>query len=84
MDDALAFTGHGDVTFRDLLTGPAWIWVTAAGDAFMQLVGYRFESGEFVVCGIGFHGCDGSVGWLRKRHQGCVLARHRSRAVARL
>jgi hypothetical protein len=43
LDDALVFTGHGQVSLRDLLARPAWIWMTAAGDAFMQLVGYRFE-----------------------------------------
>ena len=43
MDDALVFTGHGEVTLRYLLAGPAWVWVTATGDPFMQLVGYRFE-----------------------------------------
>lgn len=67
MDDALAFTGHGDVALRDLLTGPAWIWVTAAGDAFMQLVGYRFEFGEFVVGVVEFHCGDGICEWLRRR-----------------
>jgi hypothetical protein len=82
-DDAGVFTGHGEVTSGDLLAGPAWVWVTATSDPFMQLVGYRFEFGEFVG-GVGVH-CDvGSVEWLCKRHRGCVLARDRSRAVARL
>ena len=43
MDDALVFTGHGEVTLRYLLAGPAWLGMTATGDPVMQLVGYRFE-----------------------------------------
>jgi hypothetical protein len=54
-DDAGVFTGHGEVTLRYLLAGPAWVWMTATGDPIMQLVGYRFESGEFVVFVVGVH-----------------------------
>ena len=43
MDDALVFTGHGEVALRYLLAGPAWLGMTSTGDPLMQLVGYRFE-----------------------------------------
>ncbi len=59
-DDAGVFTGHGEVTSGDLLARPAWAWMTATGDPFMQLVGYRFESGEFVVFVVGVHRGGGS------------------------
>lgn len=61
MDDALVFTGHGQVTLRDLLARPTRLRVAAAGDAFKQLVGYRFEPGEFVAAGFAFH-CGGGNG----------------------
>lgn len=83
-DDAGVFTGHGEVTLRYLLAGPAWAWMTATGDPFMQLVGYRFESEEFVGGVAGVHCGVGSVEWLCKRYLECVLVRDRSRAVARL
>ena len=76
MDDALVFTGHGEVTLRYLLARPAWLGMTSTGDPVMQLVGYRFEFGEFVGGVAGVHYGIGSGGWLNERHRECVLARH--------
>ena len=59
-DDAGVFTGHGEVTLRYLLAGPAWLTEAAASEALIQLAGYRFESGEFVVFVVGVHRGDGS------------------------
>ena len=84
MDCALVFTDHGLVAPGDLLAVPAWLTVAAAGEAFIQLAGYRFEFREFVVGGAGVHCGVGSVERLCTRHRGCVLVRDRSRAVARL
>ena len=67
MDDALVFTGHGEVTLRYLLAGPAWLGMTATGDPLMQLVGYRFEFREFVVGEVGVHCGGGIEEWLRRR-----------------
>jgi hypothetical protein len=59
-DDAGVFTGHGEVTSGDLLAVPAWLTEAAASEALIQLVGYRFESGEFVVFVVGVHRGGGS------------------------
>ena len=77
LDCALVFTDHGLVALRDLLARPAWLTKAAAAESLMQLAGYRFESGEFVVLVVGVHFCDGIGGWLRRRRRGCVLAQRR-------
>jgi hypothetical protein len=59
-DDAGVFTGHGEVTLRYLLAVPAWLTEAAASEALIQLAGYRFESGEFVVFVVGVHRGGGS------------------------
>jgi len=59
-DDAGVFTGHGLVTSGDLLAVPAWLTEAAASEALIQLAGYRFESGEFVVFVVGVHRGGGS------------------------
>ncbi len=60
LDGALVFTGHGEVTSGDLLAVPAWLTEAAASEALMQLAGYRFEFGEFVVFVVGVHRGGGS------------------------
>jgi len=75
-DDASVFTGHGEVTSGDLLAVPAWLTEAAASEALMQLVGYRFEFGEFVGGVAGVHCGIGSGGWLNEKREECVLARH--------
>jgi 2-phospho-L-lactate transferase/gluconeogenesis factor (CofD/UPF0052 family) len=77
LDGALVFTDHGLVALGDLLARPAWLTKAAAAESIMQLAGYRFESGEFVVLVVGVHFCDGIGGWLRRRQRGCVLAQRR-------
>jgi len=67
LDCALVFTDHGLVAPGDLLAVPAWLTVAAAGEALMQLVGYRFELGEFVAGEVGVHCGDGIEEWLRRR-----------------
>lgn len=37
--DTGVFTGYGKVTLRDLLAGPAWIWMAATGDPLMEFSG---------------------------------------------
>ena len=37
--DTGVFTGYGEVALRDLLAGPAWIWMAATGDALMEFLG---------------------------------------------
>lgn len=41
--DTGVFTSYGEVAFRDLLAGPAWVWMTATGDALMEFLGYLSE-----------------------------------------
>ena len=60
MDGALVFTDHGLVAPGDLLARPAWLTKAAAAESLMQLAGYRFESGEFVVLVVGVHRGGGS------------------------
>ncbi len=67
LDCALVFTDHGLVAPGDLLAVPAWLTVAAAGEALIQLAGYRFEFGEFVVGVVEFHCGDGICEWSRRR-----------------
>jgi len=56
--DTGVFTDHGEVTLRDLLAGPAWIWMAATGDPLMEFSG---DLSEF-FCAV-FHRRNGIFEW---------------------
>ena len=79
MDDALVFTGHGEVTLRYLLAGPAWVWMTATGDTLMEFSGYLSE----FFCAV-FHWGIGIFERWRRRDETGVLDRYPSRQRERI
>lgn len=77
--DTGVFTDHGEVTLRDLLAGPAWVWMTSAGDSLIKFSGYLIE----FFCAV-FH-CDiGISEWWCRRDETGVLDQHPSRRRERI
>lgn len=77
--DAGVFAGDCFIFSVHLLAGPAWIWTTAAGDAFMEFSGYLSE----FFCAV-FHWGIGIFERWRRRDETGVLDRYPSRQRERI